>query len=401
MLPTVWQALILKPTLAHLTVRFSSLRHPRPITFVSPMPNLKSLKIYDIDPLSYADDLSLLFLGAKKLEDLKLIWSPRMREAREPSVSLNTFFGKLAASDHRLPLKRLAIKNLYAPHNDICGSMILSDATEEITFINSVAGSGDDTDTVFVDRQWRSHDVDSRPNLKMLRMDKVSRKLLEFLGTLNGLERLYLVGSHITARAQSNNTNTASSTDPTPLPNSPPSSTDSPTSDSMIRGLKDEYLDIITKKHGKTLRHLLLLPSWRLSSDDVARVIRQCPNLEQLGIGVEFTELLNVRLLVPFLSKLTTIRILGNPDDPAFLQKMKELDDDGSHEQKLRDDSQILEWKVRWIGLGTLLYELGKPVLQAASKDRRKEVYKRSVKKRPFEAAKHIEIFGLDSLEIL
>ena len=394
MLPIVWQGLALMPTLTHLTIRFPSLRNPRPIALVPPIPNLRSLKVYDIDPLCYADDMSLLFLGAKKLEDLKLIWSPRMRESREPSITLNTYFGKLLSANQTLSVRRLSVKNLYTVNDEhTCSQMLTKSTMEEVTMINSVAGLGDDADSVFLDRNWRVQDHQPMHNLKMIRIDKVSRQQLEFLNMFKGLERLYLVGPQKTG-------NGAPRIDSTPFPNSPVSSTSSPCSDVVALGLKDEYLDVITKNHGKTLRHLLLMPHWRLSSDDIARVVRQCPNLEQLGIGVEYDEFMNVRLLVPFLSKLTAIRILDNPDDPSFAEKMREIDRHGGHQQKIGNETQNPEWRIQWMGLGDLLYEVGKPALQDIPEGSRKEVYRRPVIKRHVGAAQHVEIFGLDSLEV-
>lgn len=397
MLPTMWQGLAQKTTLTHLTIRFPSQRHPRPVTLVPPIPNLKSLTLYDIDPLCYADDVSLLFLEAKKLEDVKLIWSPRMREAREPSVSLDAFFGKLIAANHSLPVKRSVVKNLYAINNQACGSIFDAKTMEEVTFINSVGGAGDDAGSAFLDRF--PSEVDAMPNLKMLRIDKVSRQQYNFLRNTKGLERLYLIGSKRPSKGQIGSGDVSRSNS-TPLPNSPVSSTNSPSSDSTTISLKDEYLDVITKNHGKTLRHLLLMPQWRLSSDDIALIVRQCPNLEQLGIGVEFANFMNLRLLVPFLNNLTAIRLLDNPDDKAFSDKMKELDDDGSHEQKIGNESVNQDWKVRWMEIGDLLFEVGKSELHFTAEDTTKGAWRRPVWKRPLEAAKHVEIFGMDSLEV-
>lgn len=318
-----------------------------------------------------------------------------MRETREPSISLNAYFGKMIAADHRLPVRRLFIKNLYTASDEkICRSLVMAAAMEEVTFINSVSGSGDDAGTVFFDRSHRIQDHPNMSNLKMLRIDKVSRQQVQHLEILHGLERLYLVGSHKVI-------NNTPRTDTTPFPNSPVSSSNSPCSDSTAAGLKDEYLDVITKNHGKTLRHLLLMPHWRLSSDDIARVVRQCPNLEQLGIGVDFDDFVNLRLLIPFLSKLKAFRILDNPDDPLFADKMSEIDRQGGHQQKIRAETQNPEWKIQWMGIGgDLLYEIGELELQASPEDSRKKIYRRPVIKRPFNEAQHVEIFGLDSLDV-
>ena len=83
-----------RTSLASLTIRCQTRRTPRPTTIISPLPNLKTLVVYDIDPLCYPDDISLLIFGSKKLENLKLHWSPRMRAAGEESVNLMSIFGR-------------------------------------------------------------------------------------------------------------------------------------------------------------------------------------------------------------------------------------------------------------------------------------------------------------------
>lgn len=398
MLPTVWQGLAQRVTLTHLTIRFPSLRHPRPITLVPPIPSLRSIKIYDIDPLCYADDVSLLFLEAKKLEDLKLIWSPRMRDAREPSVSLSTFFGKLIAAEHNLPVKRTVIKNLYTLESQPCNEVLDNSTLEEVTFVNSIGGAADDAGTAFFERGWRAS-IEQFPKLKMLRTNKITRSQSEFLGSIKGLERLYLIGPQRRSRGY-NGAGDGSESDSTPFLNSPASSTNSPSNDYTTHNLKDEYLEAITKNHGKTLRHLLLMPQWRLSPDDIALIVRQCPNLEQLGLGVEYANFMNLRLLVPFLSRLTAIRLLDNPDDKAFADKMKELANERSHEQQIEGVSNHQEWKIKWMGIGDLLFEVGKMELQFGPEDGPKGAWRRSVWRRPLEAAKQVEIFGMDSLEV-
>lgn len=396
MLPTVWQGLVLKSSLTHLTIRYPSRRNPQPIALVPPLPNLKSLKLYDIDPLCYGDDVSLLIRDAKKLQDLKLIWNPRMREACEPSVSLGAFFGQMIAAGSGAPIRKLAFKNLYAINDSTFAQQVLKMHLEEFTFINSVAGAGDEADAAFFEHTWRPVPVQPAPNMRMVRTDKVTRQQVSYLSNSTGLEKLYLVGP-----PRINKINGTSLRNSIALPNSPASSTNSPPSDAAVISLKDEYLDAIIKHHGSTLRHLLLMPCWRLSSDEIAVLVRYCPNLEQLGMGAEVGELPNLRLLVPFLPKLTAFRILDNPDDPAFSDKMRELDMDEGHQEKLSNSTQSSDWTIKWLSLGDLLFEIGELEEHLVDSDEGPiKVSKRRVWKRPFSAAKHVEIFGLDSLEV-
>lgn len=411
MLPTIWQGLTQKTTLTRLTVKFSSERHPRPITLVPPMPNLEFLHIFDIDPLCYADDISLLLLGSKKLRDLKLHWSPRMREAREPSINQSSYFGKCAAANYLIPLRKLAIQNLYVHHGGACNNVVDLSQLHEITFLNSTGGMDDAGGTAFMDGPYRkSHDI-TPTQLKMARVDKVSRQQCEFLSHIKGLERLYILGPCNRTRKGEPNGNLQ-------LPHSPCSNISSPTSTdtNCMVALKEDYIDAITKNHGPTLRHLLLHPQWRLTDDEIAIIVRQCPKLEQLGIGCEFSSFKHLRLLVPFLSNLTCLRLLGNPDDPAFTLTMKDLEAQGHHRKRIAEETANSRWsQLRYLELGTddLIYEVGSQELfdecgnelgEAMSNPRGdgnvKSVWRRSVTKRRLEDVIHIDIWRMDSLDL-
>lgn len=390
MLPTMWQGLATKSTLTDLTVRFPSQRHGRPVVLVPPMPNLKSLKLYDIDPLCYADDVSSLLMEAKKLEELKLIWSPRMRDAREPSISLDSFFSKLMAAPYTLPIKRIAIKNLYTINNTLCSNVFDCAKMEEVAFINSVGGSGDDAIYAFLDNSWRLSRVDHMPNIKIIRVDKVARQQLEHIRVIKALEKVYLIGPKKLLKGQGSESGI--------LPNSPPStSMNSPVHDCSMQSVKDEYLETLAKYHGKSLRHLLLLPQWRLSADDIALIVSQCPNLEQLGLGVEYANLSTLRLLIPFLENLTALRLLDNPEDRSFSEKMSIIRHEVCHEMM---ENEMLG-KLQWIELAGMLFEVGNRKLQQGGPATDgNEIWRSQVWKRPLGVADQVEIFGLDSYEV-
>src|SRR5207253_1563728 len=129
-------------TLTSLTIRCQTKRTPRPTTTVPPLPNLLTLVVYDIDPLCYPDDISLLLVGSKKLENLKMHWNPRMRGSGEESVNLMTIFGRCIAARYSIPLKRLAIYNLYTRFSgDGLESAVDHTTQREITVINSMGSS--------------------------------------------------------------------------------------------------------------------------------------------------------------------------------------------------------------------------------------------------------------------
>lgn len=93
-LKTLYQGLGAHSTLTSLTIKFPSSRLPRPCVMIPPMANLRVFWAMDIDPLCYPDDISMLLLGSKKLEDLRLHFSPRMRQEAESSLSMDTYFGR-------------------------------------------------------------------------------------------------------------------------------------------------------------------------------------------------------------------------------------------------------------------------------------------------------------------
>lgn len=391
MLPTVWQGLG-NSTVTHLIVRFPSTRDPKPIALAPPIPNLKSLRVYDIDPLCYADDLSLLLLESKKLEDLSLFWNPRMRETREPSITINAYFGRVLSSPYRMPLKHIAYRNLFTHNTGGCSEIFDFSKLEGITSVESMDGLGDEGESGFLDPTYRNDDAKEISALRMLRIDRVSKRQAAFLNSFTGLEKVYFVGPQKPAR---NNPNGLS----TPLSNSPASSVSNNSSDCTIASLKDQYIEVLTRVHGSTLRHLLLMPQWRLDSDDIAKIVRNCPNLEQLGIGVEFKQFENLRLLVPFLPSLTALRLLGNPDDPTFEDKMRELDINGLHEDKIGNHSvNQANSPLRWMELAGLLYHIGKTIPYTEEDGR--PSYRKVVTKKPCEAAQDVEIWAMDSLNI-
>ncbi|MCJ1377055.1 hypothetical protein MMC17_000145 [Xylographa soralifera] len=437
MLPNVWQGLAERQTLSSLKVDFPNLRLPRLTTLVPPIQNLKSLHITNIDPLCYPDNISLLLLGSKKLEVLKLHWSPRMREAREPSVNLHSYFGKIVTAKYRMPLKHIAFHNLFAFNEDVFERIIDPNTIESFTMLSSMGGTDDTADIAFMDATWKCAKPESAPNLKKLRGDKVSKIHCNMMGRFRELESYYLVtgrrpnhcyqnlfaksdsvrGSNglsigitdsITNSDSSGGSNSGTSNSPGSTPQSTTSSASctlqnpttiyAPLSEpNTLCQLGRDYLENIYKYHGTSLRHLLLMPQWRLSPEDLARLVRNCPNLEQVGLGLEVTDFNMLRLLIPFLPKLYAIRILDNVDDSTLTDNVSGLGSCGSDE-KVGDDI----WKMgfdtlRWVGLGDHVFEISpaRKVMGEAGMQMQKTV--RSV---TLDSVKDVEIWSMDRLEI-
>ncbi|KAL9122887.1 MAG: hypothetical protein Q9187_000558 [Circinaria calcarea] len=379
MLPTVWMGLAQRPNLLDLTVKFPGTRFPRPTVIVPPLPKLVSLKLTDIDPLCYPDDISLLLCESKALSHLKMHWSPRMREAREPSVTLSSYFGRAIALNYKLPLKTLAFHNLYAQHDSVVHDL-LDLTVEEFSMISSAAGVGDSADMAFIDYSWRTSPPKTMPPFKMIRGDKVSTTHCSLLGRLKGLERYYqITGRKLKPMEMDGSTeSTPHYADPRPVPVESPVTPETPADPSLI-SLGASYLDNICNCHGSTLRHLLLMPQWRLSSEELARLVRSCPLLEQL---------------------LHAIRILDQPHESGLSDKI--LEKGVQYEEcMLGKEAWKRNWtRLKWVGVGDFVFEVhGSEVITETAEDGSIQS-RRKVLRRPLDAVKDVEIWSMDRLEI-
>ncbi|OJZ84598.1 hypothetical protein ASPFODRAFT_82882 [Aspergillus luchuensis CBS 106.47] len=318
MLETVYLGLAQLPKLTALTIRFPSSRHPRPTIVIPPMPHLRYLKVTDIDPLCYPDDISTLVFKCRKLRELNMHWSPRMRNAQEPSVMVHDYFRKCIAAKQPLSIKKIGLQNLYALHTEDFGLAVNGSTVEDVTILQH--GGADLSMNTFVDSTWPT--MPAHPiRIKSIRQDAVSKRHAQFLNQFTGLERLYFVNATHNPNDDINS--------PRPLTSaaalSPPSSdTSQPAtngtstncsaaatnSPGLQTSVRDVYLNNITLNHAATLRHLLLPARWPLSAPTVARLVHASPQLEQLGFATEFSDLEALGLLLPFLRNLKALRLL-------------------------------------------------------------------------------------------
>lgn len=407
---TVYLGLPKLPKLTSLSIRFPSSRHPRPICVVPAMPHLRKLKVTDIDPLCYPDDISTLLYKSPHLEDLKMHWSPRMRESQEPSVVVHDYFRHCIRNKAPLKLKKIAFHNLFSRHTNEWQEASDDSVLEEMTFLNGYSEDSPSHHT-FVDKTWTTArmEISKMLKLKLIRHDVVSKELCEYLNCFRGLEKLYCVnatrsiGSRPSMRPLGNNSNThsylvgtgigANGTFPSISGNgsiTSPSSPRSPASNAAQHlQLRDFYLNSVMTNHGATLRHLILPSRWPLSSNTLARLVHVCPNLEQVAFALEVSTMDAFGLLIPFLRKLQAMRILipstekfgqeqantqTNSDSPiptfSSMYEMVGLDDD-IHTEKISavtaDRERARSLKV--IGMGWKAWELGDFYYISASGD--------------------------------
>ena len=313
----------------------------------------------------------------------------------------------------------------------------------------------------FIDRMWNMFvkPEDHRPKPKSVRLDQLHTRHGQELRNFVGLEKLYLVNARYkpkTANGTSTKTNgdSSSSTPSTTTSELSPhcrtvagtarSSLNTPvrtisTFNAISISLRDLYFDNICNFCGPTLKHLILPARWTLNSSLTARLIRSCPNLTQLAaaiecIGTSQAEML--RLLVPFLTDLWAIRVLASndhdisgedftpgPEEPGNFFALA----DCVHEEKMA--SSLTEqsgspngnrsefMKLRYIGLGRRVWEVG-PVVQEEvdestdadqgleeydeeSGTKPRVTYTRNIKRIEEKDVQHVEIWKMDSLDVV
>ncbi|KAL4802122.1 hypothetical protein BDV18DRAFT_147546 [Aspergillus unguis] len=320
LLETVYLGLAQLPKLTALTLRFPSSRHPRPTTVIPAMPHLRYLKITDIDPLCYPDDISTLLYKARKLRELKMHWSPRMRNMQEPSVMLHDYFRKCISGKQPLMVRKFGMSNLYARHSDEFQTAIDPTVVEEVTMLTEVRSDLANTNT-FVDSTWPAIPASKPMHLKSIRANIYNQRQSEFLGSFTGLEKVYFVDS----TSMSDNLNSPRELPACAATMTPPASetasrdlvpsADSPSNlPSQQARMRDMSINSIILNHAATLKHLLLPARWPLPTSLIARLVHASPQLEQLAFAAEISSMDTLGLLLPFLRNLQALRLLI----PAF-----------------------------------------------------------------------------------
>lgn len=411
-----------KSSLTTLVLRFPTKRIPRPTTIVPPLPNLTTLICYDIDPLSSPDNISLLLLMSKKLENLKLHFSPRMREAGEESVQLSSFFGRCVTAGYAINLKRFALYNLYCRNQgDGFERSSNQKALEEVTVINCMGSS--DPMTVFLDDTWRLQSNQPVPeNLKMLRVDSIEPEHATMLTKFHGLERFYVVSKpNVSKTTSAAETPTSPSSTTTPNVNTNghnPGSvtcTPRPVTEGDCKSLAGDYLAVIQSNH-RTMRHLLLSDHWVLSDDALFKLCQSLPHLEQLGFACQVPHMESLRHIFSLVPNVWALRLLVAPGS-AFQLHMDAMDME-MHKFAMATELWRPEYKkIKYVSLGSTAFKLGEVMWPRDQGEGRAEadgqngsLFGRSIielRKGPMrrlelvdpKSLSWIEIWGMDSIE--
>ncbi|KAF2643718.1 hypothetical protein P280DRAFT_487666 [Massarina eburnea CBS 473.64] len=412
-LQTVYEGLMHKSNLTTLTLRCPSRRIPRPTTVVPPLPNLKTLIVYDIDPLCYPDNISLLLLTSKKLENLKLHWHPRMRETGEESVNLLNYFGRCIAAKHRVPIKRLAFYNLYARNQgDGFETVMDNSRMMEVHIINSM-GSADPMN-VFLDNTWKINGNQPVPhNLKVMRIDTTDKEHVRMMYKFSGLEQLSSMAptptspSNTTTPATVNGVSAPSGNGAT-ASGSAAATNGTPITESQCKSLAGEYLAVIQSNH-RTMRYLLLSDRWQLSPSALFKLCQSCPNLEQLGFACNIPPLESLRQIIALCPKLWAIRLLVQPGSP-LAEQVESLDSEIHQFMFTRELWRPEYLRIKYFGLGDVVFKLGGVItgqLPAGAADGEGEKEINGKKLGPLRrmervdrsALEGVEIWGMDNVE--
>ena len=442
--PNVYTGLAALKTLQRLWLRYPSSRAPQPTVELPALPNLTSFIFTNYDPLCYPDDVSRLLLHATKLTELQMHFSPRMRDAGEPSVQLAHFFRKNIAARKQLKLRRIGMYNLFAHSNEQeLMEAIDPSAMEGITSLNTFGrdegafGGAESMGTDFLDSSW-TREQDPRKEwgiLKTIRIDQLHKA--HTFG--KGLEKLYLVNARygkqgivVDGNPCSTEESPSDSSGSGPTHGSSSSNWQTPNSSSSgiptTNKLKDIYFNRICDLAGPTLEHLIFPARWGLTINQMARLIRSCPNLTQLSCFFDCTKWEMLRMLVPFLTKLWAIRLfvpeqcgtLG--DGKSFMEK---LNNEEEQERKMRIQLAHGDLEnLRYVGFGGWIWEIGGveqvrekvPVEENGEQSNgqgegegeekspqygEEMVWRRKLRRLRIEDVQHVEIWKMDTLDVV
>lgn len=415
LMPTAYRGLAHLSHLRSLRIRMPSSRASQPTGQIPPMLGLRRLVITDYDPLCYPDDISDLVYEAQGLEDLQVHFSPRMREASEPSVQLSHLIRKNINSDRKLKLKRLGVYNFFGkPEAELTTKAANISTVEDFTSINSFGKDEDesgDLGSTFMDRSWTEGDNIHMADLKVWRVDQLHRGHLKSFGVRKGMEKIYLIN----ARHGQSTTDSPASSD-TSLPSSATIDSSRSKSISPITPtpptLKELYLDAICKASGATLKHLIFPHKWVMSTTMVGKLIRCCPNLTQLSAALDCPDMEFAQILLPFLSGLEAVRVTVVPDMQCGMpisEREKFLDSDEALVMLQEMVSSGGYDALRYLGMGERVWEVGgwkevvrsTPISPSSSDMREEKVMRRKIKRISLDDVKDIAIWRYDSLDVI
>ncbi|GAB7363946.1 hypothetical protein MBLNU230_g4508t1 [Neophaeotheca triangularis] len=351
-LETLYQGLATHTTLAHLTIRFPSSRVPRPAVVIPPIPSLHTFRALDIDPLCYPDDISLLPHASPRLRDLRLHFSPRMRREAEPSLSLETYFGRCSAANYKLPIRHFAMQNFYGSNSTTSTSVWDNDTIASVSFIDVFGGLFGSASTIFYDAQWRNVDARSHANWKACRSNELAPQHIELIAQNPGLERVFFISTR-RPRAPASSPSSTSPVALTPSTSSPSPPTPDPASTSLCQA----YLSALQTSPSTNLTHLLFPDLWPLNRPQISALLTACPNLQQLGFPTRLPLQETLPLVLRALLSLRALRFLEPAGD-----EVGSLDESvgvrGLEAVLASVGKGAVGFALRWLGVGGAVFKV-------------------------------------------
>ena len=304
----------------------------------------------------------------------------------EASVSLQTYFGRCMAANYAIPLETLGLQNLFTSTTEDHGRFFDPTVLQCLAIINT-AGPSNTQSVALLDRDFGSNVCKDLAKLKFVRVDKLSDCVIEFLDRTHGLERLIFIGHKQTLTT-------------TPESIQSPDATDSSKAAHTSPALGKRYIEVVARNHGSTLRCLLLSNRWILCQEELARLVRSCPNLEQLGLSLQRDSMDVIHLLLPFLKKIRAIRLLQGPCNRHVLAALEDV----RRPEKLEEIGRFL-WQheyesLQFVGVGDVLLEIGGTIEVERPNTMGERQFKRVTRKVPVETARHLELWAMDNPEL-
>ncbi|GAM84884.1 hypothetical protein ANO11243_028860 [Dothideomycetidae sp. 11243] len=388
----VYQGLSLRSTLTSFTLCFSDSRTPRPIAILPPMPSLLALKVMNLDPLCYNDDIAHCLLGSKRLRELRLHFNPRMRLEAECSANLNTYLGKCIEAGYKMSIRNLGLQNFYGPNRGQLYYAMKQEAMVDTHFLDMFGGAHGSRTNVFIDETWRRIPPELNFEWKIHRSNELAMQHTRILRGFAGLEELYLVNKNLFSETLAS----------TPISPQSSNSHSSDTTRGVMPGadlvnLGKEYLDAILSRHAPTLRNLLFFDKFDFDSAELSSILQRCPKLEQLGLALSGNED-TFRNLIPSLPKsLKALRLLEND----LFRQIGITDDENIDEVCKEFGRQLFcagNTTLRWIGLADKVFKVGRPTRVDSPASSGVDMYE--LQPMTWDDVQHIGIWGMDNLRL-
>lgn len=263
--------------------------------------------------------------------------------------------------------------------------------------------------TIFVDSTWELRTHRPFKKLRKYRGDPISIHHARSFSRHKGLVEIYFVG--LQQRSPSKRPSAVASPASPSLANTSggdATSKSTPRSKSDLGSLPSEYLATIQSCHGETMKRLLLHDTWLLEPSTVCTMLKQLPNLEQLGVALADKSPEAMRAIMPNAPKLWVYRALM--DRTGELQQTIQNADPEMVTLLIAYEFWRPEYKnLKIMSNGCQVYRLGgigrhpngkfsgRPDQMGANGTR----FLRHVERCSFDEVKHIEIFGMDTVSII